>query len=69
MLTILIEALKDEDWNVRMYAAYALGKIGPGAKEAVPALKKAQLEDQNVQIRDVAAVALEKIEQASTETP
>lgn len=34
----LIEALKDENLHVRWYAATRLGKIGPAAKEAVPAL-------------------------------
>jgi HEAT repeat protein len=32
--------LEDKDANVRAYAADGLGKFGPAAKEAVPALKR-----------------------------
>ncbi|OGS10446.1 MAG: hypothetical protein A2234_00800 [Elusimicrobia bacterium RIFOXYA2_FULL_58_8] len=35
---VLVDALKDEDSEVRGSAALALGRIGPGAKNAVPAL-------------------------------
>jgi HEAT repeat protein len=34
----LIDALADENGSVRDHAATTLGKIGPGAKAAVPAL-------------------------------
>ena len=37
----LIAALKDKDQEVRGSAASALGRIGPAAKEAVPALEAA----------------------------
>ena len=37
----LIKALKDEDSEVRLNAAVTLGKMGPKAKAAVPALIKA----------------------------
>ncbi len=37
----LIHKLKDKDRQVRERAASALGKIGPAAKEAVPALEAA----------------------------
>ena len=40
-VSALIAALKDENKDVRSWAAYALGKIGPAAKEAVPALEAA----------------------------
>src|SRR6516165_4799852 len=40
----LVEMLKDPEKNVRRSAADALGKIGPNAAEAVPALATA-LED------------------------
>ena len=36
----LIEALKDKDIDIRLNAAYALGDIGPAAKDALPALKQ-----------------------------
>jgi HEAT repeat protein len=37
----LVEALRDESWIVRLYAARALQQIDPGAaeKSAVPALR------------------------------
>ncbi len=53
----LIHKLKDRDKEVRFNAAYAVGKIGPAAKEAVPALIAA-LKDE---YRWVAASALGKI--------
>ena len=37
----LIHKLKDKDKEVRTNAAFALGQIGPAAKEAVPALEAA----------------------------
>ena len=53
----LIEALKDEDRDVRRTAAWALGQIGP---PAVPALIQA-LRDEKWEVRQAAAEALEKI--------
>ena len=53
---------------VRSSAAGALGKIGPLAKEAVPALKKA-LEDDDAGVREAAAEALRKIQRSTDETP
>ncbi len=40
----LIAALKDEFEGVRKEAATALGKIGPAAKDAIPALEALQEE-------------------------
>jgi HEAT repeat protein len=37
-LRALFDALKDKDKTVRAQAARALGRIGPAAREAVPAL-------------------------------
>ncbi len=53
----LIEALKDENSEMRRRVAVALGNIGPDAKAAVPALIEA-LKDENKNVRDSAAVAL-----------
>jgi HEAT repeat protein len=39
-LTALIEALKDPDEQVRMFAAVAIGTIGPDGASAVPALAR-----------------------------
>ena len=55
-----IEALKDKDQEVRYSAARALGKIGPKAEKAVPALVRA-LKDKNEYVRQWAASALGKI--------
>jgi hypothetical protein len=56
----LIERLTNADLNVRSEAATAVGKIGPDARDAVPALT-ALLQDPNEEVRKVAATALEKI--------
>jgi HEAT repeat protein len=50
----------DSDWSVRMYAAEALGSIGPAANVAGPALNQA-LKDATEQVRNEAAPALAKI--------
>ena len=56
----LIQALKDENKDVRVNAAVALGQIGEGAKDVVPALIQA-LKDQDEWVRINAAWALEEI--------
>lgn len=56
----LIKQLGDGDAFVRLKAAYALGQIGPAAKEAVPALIMA-LGDESTDIRAKAAWALGQI--------
>ena len=50
--------------GVRSAAVLALLKIGPDAKEAVPALRKAQ-KDKDVKVRTYATKALERIESPS----
>ncbi len=62
----LIEALKDQDTGVRSSAAYALGKIGPAAKDAVPALIEA-LKHQDSRVRLGAASALGGIGPAASQ--
>ncbi len=57
----LIEALKDEDYEVRWRATQALGQIGRDAKAAVPALIEI-LKDKNVMVRQGAAQALGEID-------
>ncbi|MFH1830342.1 MAG: HEAT repeat domain-containing protein [Pseudomonadota bacterium] len=52
--------LEDPDLKVRSDAAYALSKIGPGAKAAIPALIVA-LKDQNENVRIDASIALGEI--------
>jgi HEAT repeat protein len=57
----LIESLKDLDSNILIHAAESLGRIGPEAKEALPALRPL-LKDDIEEVRNVAAKALKKIE-------
>ena len=52
--------LADPNVEMRMQAAFALGKIGPEAKSAVPALAKA-LDDSHIPVQYGAAFALGKI--------
>jgi hypothetical protein len=47
---VLIEALKDEEKEVRWHAAWVLSRIGSEAKDAVPALIEA-LKDEEAEIR------------------
>ena len=60
----LIEALEDENRNVRLSASSALGYIGPAAKEAVPALINA-LKYGDPSVRSNAASALIRIDPES----
>jgi HEAT repeat protein len=52
--------MKDGDQPTRFRAMDALSKMGPTAKEAIPALREA-LKDPSLSIRDGAKQALEKI--------
>jgi len=56
----MISLLKDDDWEMRRGAAWILGKVGPEAKDAVPALTEA-LNDSNPAVRTKAAEALKKV--------
>lgn len=58
---VLIEALKDEEDEVRWYSAWVLSRIGSEAKIAVPALIEA-LKDEQGEIRYLAAKALNSID-------
>ena len=55
-----IKALQDKDPDVRCTAATVLGKYGPEAKEAVPALTAA-LKDEDKHVREAVAYALGRI--------
>src|SRR5215510_2655829 len=59
-INYLIKQLRSQDASVRSSAASALWKIGPEAKEAVPALITA-LKDQDANVRISAASALGRI--------
>ena len=56
----LIDALKDEDWEVRKQVAWALGEMED--RKAVKALSELLLSDESWEVRREAASALEQIE-------
>lgn len=58
---VLIDALGDQHPRVRVKAINTLAKIGPDAKDAVPALIEV-LKDNDFEVRQAAADALEAIE-------
>ena len=59
-LPALIDALKDEITIRRAAAAYAIGRIGPQARESIPALVKA-LKDPEAMVKRSAAEALNRL--------
>lgn len=66
----MIFLLKDDEWEMRRGAAWILGKVGPDAKDAIPALTRA-LKDTNAAVRNKAAESLKKIrgEENKSEKP
>jgi hypothetical protein len=64
----LIEALGHRDADERDAAADLLGRIGPSAKAAIPTLTTA-VHDSSRQVRESAAIALEKIKGADSKAP
>ncbi len=58
----LIEQLKDEEPTARILAAQWLAKLGPDAKEAVPALVDAALRDPNQDVSAAAAAAIHTLD-------
>jgi HEAT repeat protein len=56
-----VEALTDKNLGIHPTAAAALGEIGPGAKDAIPALT-AVLKEKDEAVRTAAADAIKKIE-------
>jgi HEAT repeat protein len=59
--TRLARLLKDNDENVRLLAAKALGKMGPLAADAMPALNEIIAKDPDADVRAVARSARKKI--------
>jgi HEAT repeat protein len=57
---VLIEGLKDEDHNIRLFAAEVLCEIGPPAKAAIPALEE-RSKDLSQPVCDAVSRALAKI--------
>jgi HEAT repeat protein len=62
-LSAWIEDLKDADCNTHVRAAEAIGRLGPSAKSAVPALR-AILKNRSGEVPGYAAVALWKVDAA-----
>ena len=56
----MLEALKSQDWKVKVIAAHTLGLFGTKAKSAIPALSSL-IQDGNADIRFAAAQALGEI--------
>ena len=59
-ITRFVAALKDDDVFVRRSAAYALWRVGPAAKDAIPSLT-VSLKDRDAEVRGWAAKALRAI--------
>jgi HEAT repeat protein len=57
----LIEALKDKSSDKRRNAAIQLGGLRENAKDAIPALQKAQ-QDRDAKVREAAGIALSRID-------
>jgi HEAT repeat protein len=64
----LIDALKDNDGDVRWSAAIGLGYFGDQAKDAIPALQEAQ-HDPDARVREGAGVALSRIDPTTFPAP
>jgi HEAT repeat protein len=62
-----LQALRDNDWQVRMAAAMALEEIGPRATEAVPVLIQTLEKDKKEDVRRAAAEALGSIKPTAIE--
>ena len=60
-VAMLIESLHSSDPTIQIKAAWALGRIGPSAKDAVPALADLQNKSPFPCVQDTAASALEAI--------
>ncbi len=58
----LIEALAHRGSDVRRSAAIKLGVFGEQAKDAIPALQKAEENDGDARVREAAGIALSRID-------
>jgi hypothetical protein len=64
---LLLVALQDSYVGTQIWAAHALGRLGPQAGAAVPLLLDALLEARSQRLRDAAAWALSKIDPQAIE--
>jgi len=62
----LAQALKDENWAVRVYASQSISHMADHAQSVAPALREA-LKDRKIWVRIYAATALWNMDAASTE--
>ncbi len=58
----LIEALSHKGQDVRRSAALKLGQFKELAKDAIPALQKAEHDDKDPRVREAAGIALSRID-------
>jgi hypothetical protein len=58
----LIEALRHRGQDIRRSAAMKLGAFGEQAKDAIPALQKAEEHDGDPRVREAAGIALSRID-------
>jgi HEAT repeat protein len=58
----LIEALSHKSQDVRRSSALKLGQFGELAKDAIPALQKAEQGDADARVREAAGIALSRID-------
>ena len=58
----LIEGLTHKGSDVRRSSAIKLGVFGELAKDAIPALQKAEKEDADARVREAAGIALSRID-------
>ena len=58
----LIEALKHRGNDVRRSSALKLGEFHELAKDAIPALQKAEQDDADARVREAAGIALSRID-------
>ena len=58
----LIEALRHRSQDIRRSAAIKLGAFGEQAKDAIPALQKAEQDDGDARVREAAGIALTRID-------
>jgi len=69
-LPALLDALKDADAQVRSRAAWCLGVYSaPKAHEVLPVLEEVRQQDKDVNVRDSAAKAIEKLSSAQPANP
>jgi len=59
---ILMEGLQSEDRRLRFYAMFLIGKVGPGAKDALPILNRFLEETDSSRFRESIQQAIDRIE-------